>query len=47
MKDSGEIGVCEFWDRIEKVFQVSLESYRSKLNPGGICTCIREDFEIM
>ena len=46
MKDSGEIGVCEFWDRVEKVFQVTLESYKSKFNPDGFCTCLREDFEV-
>ena len=47
MKESGEIGVCEFWDRVEKVFHVSLESYKSKFNPDGICICIRDDFEVI
>ena len=39
MKETGEVGTCEFWDRVEKVFLVSLESKVSEFNPDGTCYC--------
>lgn len=47
MIESGEIGTCEYWDRVEKTFAISLESFRNKFNPDGICTCGRDSFEII
>ena len=44
---NGEIGICEYWDNIEKTFGVSLESCENKFNPDGICTCDRDSFEIL
>lgn len=47
MKETGEVGTCEFWDRVEKVLLVSLESKVSEFNPDGTCYCEREDFEVL
>lgn len=47
MSETGEVGICEYWDRVEKVFLVSLDSYKSRYNPDGICYCTREDFSIV
>lgn len=47
MKVSGEIGVCEYYDKYEHTFGVSLKSYENKFNPDGICTCDRDAFEVI
>lgn len=44
---TGEIGTCEYWDKVEKVFMISLESFKSRFNPEGICTTIRDSFEVL
>ena len=47
MTETGEIGTCEYYDKYEQTFGVALKSYENKYNPDGICTCIRESFEVM
>lgn len=47
MKRDGEIGTCEFYDRVEHVFLVALKSCENKYNPDGICTCGRDSFTIV
>ncbi len=47
MKETGEIGICEFYDRVEHAFSVSLKSYENKYNPDGICTCDRDSFTVV
>lgn len=47
MKETGEIGICEFYDRVEHVFSVSLKSCENKYNPDGICTCDRDSFTVV
>lgn len=47
MLNSGEVGVCEFYDNIEHVFFISLESKKNSYNPNGIIYCERDDFEVM
>lgn len=47
MKETGETGTCEFYDRCEHVFLIALKSYENEYNPDGICTCDRDAFEVM
>ena len=47
MVDTGEIGLCVYYSKIEKEFQVELDSFKNKHNPAGICFCIRDDFEVI
>lgn len=47
MLNSGEVGVCEFYDNIEHVFLISLESKKNSYNPDGILYCERGDFDII
>ena len=47
---TGEIGICDYYDRYERVFYILLESNKSKYNVDGstrCISCIREDFEVM
>lgn len=46
-KETNEIGVCDYYDRVEKCFYVLLESRKSKCNPEGSLCCEREDFEVL
>lgn len=47
MRETGEIGKCEFYDKIEHVFLISLESKKNSYNPDGILYCERGDFDII
>ena len=47
MKRSKEIGICDYYDKYEKVFYILLKSYENKFNPSGSCVCEREDFEVI
>lgn len=47
MKTTNEIGVCEYYDRVDRVFLVALTSKVSRCNPDGICYCDREDFVVL
>lgn len=47
MKRTGEVGVCEFYDRAEHEFLIALKSYENKYNPEGICACGRDAFELI
>ncbi len=47
MVETGEVGTCVFYDKIEKNFLVELESYKNKYNPDGICYCDRADFTVI
>lgn len=47
MKESGEIGMCEYYDKIERVFLISLPSKISKFNADGTCYCDRDSFVVL
>lgn len=42
--ETGEIGICDYYDRYERVFYILLESNKSKYNVDGSTCCIRERF---
>lgn len=47
MLKTSEIGQCKYYDRIEHVFLIALESKKSRYNPDGIIYCARESFIVL